>query len=180
MQHFIQWSQVNNRNTLASYLYLCHVPCVLSLLPYLTFAAPSPYVSSSSPPLAVLSPPLSSYVHVLTSEITITATTLCAQHHTSHWLPSAIHNLNNTQYTAQTVDFTLSELCIVICICERGQQAAPLSHYFIPINISINSNQLTHISVFIKNTLKVYLKFLLPRHVSDHRGIHPQGAIIRS
>ena len=30
--------------------------------------------------------------------------------------------------------------------------------------ISINSNQLMHISVFIKNTLKVYLKFLLPRH----------------
>ena len=46
--------------------------------------------------------------------------------------------------------------------------------------ISINSNQLMQISVFIKNTLKVYLKFLLPRHVSDHRGIHPQGAIIRS
>ena len=45
---------------------------------------------------------------------------------------------------------------------------------------SINSNQLMHISVFIKNTLKVYLKLLLPRHVSDHRGIHPQGAIIRS
>ena len=40
---------------------------------------------------------------------------------------------------------------------------------------SINSNQLMHISVFIKNTLKVYLKLLLPRHVSDHRGIHPQG-----
>ena len=36
--------------------------------------------------------------------------------------------------------------------------------------ISINSNQLMHISVFIKNTLKVYLKFLLPRHVSEsHR-----------
>ena len=46
--------------------------------------------------------------------------------------------------------------------------------------ISVNSNQLMHISVFIKNTLKVYLKFLLPRHVSDHIGIHPQGAIIRS
>ena len=46
--------------------------------------------------------------------------------------------------------------------------------------ISINNNQLMHISVFIKNTLKVYLKFLLPRHVSDHIGIHPQGAIIRS
>ena len=46
--------------------------------------------------------------------------------------------------------------------------------------ISINSNQLMHISVFIKNTLKVYLKFLLPRHVSDHIGIHPQGDIIRS
>ena len=46
--------------------------------------------------------------------------------------------------------------------------------------ISINSNQLMHISVFIKNTLKVYLKFLLPRHVSDHIGVHPQGAIIRS
>ena len=46
--------------------------------------------------------------------------------------------------------------------------------------ISINNNQLMHISVFIKNTLKVYLKFLLPRHVSDHTGIHPQGAIIRS
>ena len=30
------------------------------------------------------------------------------------------------------------------------------------IYISINSNQLMHISVFIKNTLKVYLKFLLP------------------
>ena len=44
----------------------------------------------------------------------------------------------------------------------------------------INNNQLMHISVFIKNTLKVYLKFLLPRHVSDHIGIHPQGAIIRS
>ena len=43
-----------------------------------------------------------------------------------------------------------------------------------------NSNQLMHISVFIKNTLKVYLKFLLPQHVSDRRGIHPQGAIIRS
>ena len=41
--------------------------------------------------------------------------------------------------------------------------------------ISININQLMHISVFIKNTLKVYLKFLLPRHVSDHRGIHPRG-----
>ena len=48
------------------------------------------------------------------------------------------------------------------------------------VSISINSNQLMHISVFIKNTLKVYLKFLLPRHVSDHIGIHPQGAIIRS
>ena len=48
------------------------------------------------------------------------------------------------------------------------------------IMASINSNQLMHISVFIKNTLKVYLKFLLPRHVSDHIGIHPQGAIIRS
>ena len=46
--------------------------------------------------------------------------------------------------------------------------------------IIINNNQLMHISVFIKNTLKVYLKFLLPRHVSDHIGIHPQGAIIRS
>jgi len=46
--------------------------------------------------------------------------------------------------------------------------------------IIINSNQLMHISVFIKNTLKVYLKVLLPRHVSDHIGIHPQGAIIRS
>ena len=46
--------------------------------------------------------------------------------------------------------------------------------------ISINSNQLMHISIFIKNTLKFYLKFLLPRHVSDHIGIHPQGAIIRS
>ena len=46
--------------------------------------------------------------------------------------------------------------------------------------ICINSNQLMHISVFIKNTLKIYLKFLLPRHVSDHIGIHPQGAIIRS
>ena len=45
--------------------------------------------------------------------------------------------------------------------------------------LSINSNQLMHISVFIKNTLKVYQKFLLP-HVSDHIGIHPQGAIIRS
>ena len=44
----------------------------------------------------------------------------------------------------------------------------------------INSNRLMHISVFIKNTLKVYLKFLLPRHVSDHIAIHPQGAIIRS
>ena len=31
--------------------------------------------------------------------------------------------------------------------------------------ISVNSNQLMHISVFIKNTLKVHLKFLLPRHV---------------
>ena len=41
--------------------------------------------------------------------------------------------------------------------------------------ISINSNQLMHISVFIKNTLKVYLKFLLTRRVSDHIGIHPQG-----
>ena len=40
---------------------------------------------------------------------------------------------------------------------------------------SININQLMHISVFIKKTLKVYLKFLLPRHVSDHRGIHPWG-----
>jgi len=29
-------------------------------------------------------------------------------------------------------------------------------------DFSINSNQLMHISVFIKNTLKVYLKFLLP------------------
>ena len=47
-------------------------------------------------------------------------------------------------------------------------------------NHSINSNQLTHISVFIKNTLKVYLKFLLPRHVSDRIGIHPQEANIRS
>jgi len=46
--------------------------------------------------------------------------------------------------------------------------------------ISINSNQLMHISAFIKNTLKFYLKFLLPRHVSDHIGIHPQGAIVRS
>ena len=40
---------------------------------------------------------------------------------------------------------------------------------------SINSNQLMHISIFIKNTLKVHLKFLLPRHVSDHIGIHSQG-----
>ena len=39
--------------------------------------------------------------------------------------------------------------------------------------ISINSSQLMHISVFIKNILKVHIKFLLPRHVSDHRGIHP-------
>jgi hypothetical protein len=89
---------INKRNTLASYLCPCHVPCVLSLLPYLTFAAPSPYAFSSSPPLAVLSPPLSSYVHVLTSEITITATKLCP-YHISHQLPSAIHNLNNTQFT---------------------------------------------------------------------------------
>ena len=44
----------------------------------------------------------------------------------------------------------------------------------------INSKQLMHISVFIKNTLEVYLKFLLPWHVSDHIGIHPQGAIIWS
>ena len=53
-------------------------------------------------------------------------------------------------------------------------------YIYIYIYISVNSNQLMHISVFIKNTLKVYLKFLLPRHVSDHTGIHPQGAIIRS
>jgi len=49
----------------------------------------------------------------------------------------------------------------------------------VQFSISINSNQLMHISVFIKNTLKFYLKFLLPRHFSDHIGIHPQGAIIR-
>jgi len=46
--------------------------------------------------------------------------------------------------------------------------------------IGINSNQLMYISVFITNTLKVHLKFLLPRQVSDHIGFHPQGAIIRS
>ena len=39
--------------------------------------------------------------------------------------------------------------------------------------ISVNSNQLVHI--FIKNTLKSY-KIPLPRHVSDHIWIHPQGS----
>jgi len=51
---------------------------------------------------------------------------------------------------------------------------------FVHMGRRIDSNQLMHISVFTKNTLKVYLKFLLPRNVSDHIGIHPQGAIIRS
>ena len=55
-----------------------------------------------------------------------------------------------------------------------------VSELVLDCKVSINSNQLMHISVFIKNTLKVYLKFLLPQNVSDHRGIHPQGAIIRS
>ena len=43
--------------------------------------------------------------------------------------------------------------------------------------VSVNSNQLMHI--FSKNTLKS-CKILSPRHVSDHTGIHPQGAITRS
>jgi len=33
-----------------------------------------------------------------------------------------------TQYTAQTVHFTFSELCIVIHTCESDQLDAPLSH----------------------------------------------------
>ena len=50
---------------------------------------------------------------------------------------------------------------------------------------SINSNQVMHISVFIKNTLKVYLKFLLPRHVTSwhlnpSRGIQTRNMVFKS
>ena len=81
-------------------------------------------------------------------------------------------------------------LCVVLCCTVAYCNCRTTRNYRVHLmcgipatkqsQSSINSNQLMHISVFIKNTLKVYLKFLLPRHVSDHIGIHPQGAIIRS
>ena len=79
-------------------------------------------------------------------------------------LVSSFNKLTGTLYNVNNLDHRMLNFIVKPCID----------------TISINSNQLIQISVFIKNTLKVYLKFLLPRHVSDHRGIHPQGAIIRS
>ena len=93
------------------------------------------------------------------------------------------YSLNPDVWSASSSQTSIHTCTMPCIICDNVSDQKHRTSFIVEPcidTISINSNQLMHISVFIKNTLKVYLKFLLPQHVLDHTGIHPQGAIIRS